>query len=61
MNRVALRALHGCQQRIDRFDDGGMSGGQVHLATWRDRLIPLLEARLQAVAEGAQVEPDLQD
>lgn len=30
------------------LDSGGMSGGWVDLATWRQRLIPLLEARLSS-------------
>lgn len=33
---------------VDRLNHGGMSGGWVDLETWRDRLMPLLEARLGA-------------
>lgn len=29
----------------EKFARGGMSSGQVHLPTWRDRLLPLLHAR----------------
>ncbi|MFI6601396.1 hypothetical protein ACIBHX_34545 [Nonomuraea sp. NPDC050536] len=29
----------------EEFAHGGMSSGTVHLATWRDRLIPLLVSR----------------
>lgn len=31
---------------VERFDHGGMSGGWVDLKTWREHLMPLLEARL---------------
>ena len=34
---------------VKRFDTGGMSGGWVHVPTWRDRLMPLLESRLANV------------
>ena len=40
------------QIAIDRFDHGGMSGGWVHLATWQERLMPLLEHRARAAIEG---------
>lgn len=31
------------------LDRGGMSGGHIHVATWRERLIPLLLARAKAL------------
>lgn len=31
------------------FAAGGMSSGQVHLTTWRDRLVPLLVHRAGTV------------
>jgi hypothetical protein len=30
----------------EEFNTGGMSGGHIHLPTWRERLMPLLESRL---------------
>lgn len=30
---------------VEAFAHGGMSSGQVHIPTWRDTLIPLLERR----------------
>lgn len=29
----------------EEFAHGGMSSGQIHIPTWRDRLVPLLIAR----------------
>jgi ABC-type uncharacterized transport system YnjBCD ATPase subunit len=34
---------------LSHLDTGGMSGGAVDLVTWRDELLPLLEARLVAL------------
>jgi hypothetical protein len=31
---------------LPEADTAGMSGGVVHLPTWRERLLPMLEARL---------------
>ena len=33
---------------LNKFDHGGMSGGQVHLETWLTKLMPLLKSRLQS-------------
>lgn len=30
----------------ERFPHGGMSSGQVHLGTWRERLLPMLANRV---------------
>jgi hypothetical protein len=46
---VDLRSATDERVLVPEFDSGGMSGGWVHIATWRNRLMPLLEDRLEAL------------
>ena len=41
-DRTAPEAIYS-----EQFAHGGMSSGHVHIPTWRDRLMPMLEARIR--------------
>ena len=44
---VDLRTTRDERVYREGFAHGGMSGGYVHLPTWRERLVPLLVSRAQ--------------